>query len=102
MAGQVPERIKEERNHDLLEVVDRSARRAGEKLIGYNVEILCEGASRTNRSRLMGRTRTNKIVAFEGESEHIGQLLDVHITHSTGFSLTGIPIERPKHAWANR
>jgi len=102
MAGQVPERIKEERNHDLLEVVDRSARRAGEKLIGHNVEILCEGPSRTNRSRLMGRTRTNKIVVFEGESEHIGQLLDVHITHSTGFSLTGIPIERPKHAWANR
>ena len=102
MARQVPERIKEERNHDLLEVVDRSARRAGEKLIGHNVEILCEGPSRTNRSRLMGRTRTNKIVVFEGESEHIGQLLDVHITHSTGFSLTGIPIERPKHAWANR
>jgi len=102
MSGQVPESVKEERNHDLLEVVDRSARRAGEKLIGHNVEILCEGPSRTNRSRLMGRTRTNKIVVFEGESEHIGQLLDVHITHSTGFSLTGIPIERPKHAWATR
>ena len=102
MSGQVPENVKEERNHDLLEVVDRSARRAGEKLIGHNVEILCEGPSRTNRSRLMGRTRTNKIVVFEGESEHIGQLLDVHITHSTGFSLTGTPIEPPKHAWANR
>ena len=94
MSGQVPENVKEERNHDLLEVVDRSARRAGEKLIGHNVEILCEGPSRTNRSRLMGRTRTNKIVVFQGKSEHIGQLLDVHITHSTGFSLTGIPIER--------
>ena len=102
MSGQVPENVKEQRNHDLLEVVDRSARRAGEKLIGHNVEILCEGASRTNRSRLMGRTRTNKIVVFEGKSEHIGQLLDVHITHSTGFSLTGTPIERPKHAWVNR
>ena len=102
MAGQVPEEIKEERNHDLLEIVDRSARRAGEKLIGQNVEILCEGPSRTNRSRLMGRTRTNKIVVFEGKPGHIGQLLDVHITHATGFSLTGTPIEPPKHAWANR
>jgi tRNA-2-methylthio-N6-dimethylallyladenosine synthase len=102
MSGQVPENVKEERNHDLLEIVDRSARRAGEKLIGHNVEILCEGPSRTNRSRLMGRTRTNKIVVFEGESEHIGQLLDVHITHSTGFSLTGTPIGRPKHAQANQ
>src|SRR6266704_368714 len=45
MSGQVPESVKEERNHDLLEVVDRSARRAGEKLIGHNVEILCEGPS---------------------------------------------------------
>ena len=32
----------------------------GERLVGRDVEILCEGPSRTNAARLMGRTRTNK------------------------------------------
>ena len=64
MPDQIDERIKEERNRDLLQIVDESTRRAGERLVGCNVEILCEGPSKTNPARLMGRTRTNKIVVF--------------------------------------
>ena len=67
MAGQIDEQVKEQRNQDLLSVVDASAHRANERLVGRDVEILCEGPSRTNAARLMGRTRTNKIVVFEGE-----------------------------------
>src|SRR5437879_381681 len=72
MAAQIDERVKEERNHDLLSVIDASAHRANECLVGRDVEILCEGPSRTNPARLMGRTRTNKIVVFEGTPDHIG------------------------------
>ena len=39
----------------------------------------------------MGRTRTNKIVVFEGYSDHIGKILNVHIERSNGFSLYGTP-----------
>ena len=39
----------------------------GEQLVGTTVEILCEGPSKTNAARLTGRTRTNKIVVFEGD-----------------------------------
>ncbi|HEV2047444.1 MAG TPA: tRNA (N6-isopentenyl adenosine(37)-C2)-methylthiotransferase MiaB [Chthoniobacterales bacterium] len=91
MPDQIDERVKEERNHDLLEVVDESARRANAHLVGQNVEILCEGPSKTNRARLMGRTRTNKIVVFEGNDELVGELVDVQIERSTGFSLFGRP-----------
>ena len=56
MAGQIDERVKEERNQDLLSVVDASAHRANERLVGRDVEILCEGPSRTNPARLMGST----------------------------------------------
>ena len=92
MPGQVDERVKEERNQDLLRVVDASARRANERLVGRNVEILCEGPSRTNPARLMGRTRTNKIVVFEGKPEHVGALFDVNVQQSNGFSLYGTPV----------
>ena len=95
MAGQLDEPVKEARNHDLLTVVDAAAKRANERLVGQTVEILCEGPSRTNRARLTGRTRGNKIVVYEGSEGDIGQLIDLRITHSTGFSLSGVRASVP-------
>jgi tRNA-2-methylthio-N6-dimethylallyladenosine synthase len=92
MKDQVPEPIKEERNHDLLEVVNAWSRRRGEAFVGREVEILCEGPSKTNASRLSGRTRGNKIVVFEGSERHIGQLFPVRIHRSTGYTLYGDPV----------
>src|SRR5438876_1379435 len=92
MADQIDERIKERRNHHLLEIVNESARRINERLVGRTLEVLCEGPSKTNRSRLMGRTRTNKIVLFERPEEFVGVLVDVRIERATGFSLYGTPV----------
>src|SRR6266496_3192415 len=92
MPEQIDERVKEERNHDLLRIVNESARRAGERLVGREVEVLCEGPSKTNPARLMGRTRTNKIVVFESDEKLAGEILDVRIQHSNGFSLYGTPV----------
>ena len=92
MATQIDEQVKAERNQDLLSVVDASARRANERLVGREVEILCEGPSRTNAARLMGRTRTNKIVVFEGKPELVGELFEVTIQQANGFSLYGTPV----------
>ena len=92
MISQVDERVKEARNQDLLRVVDASAHRANERLVGREVEILCEGPSRTNSARLMGRTRGNKIVVFEGEQEHVCQIFPVSVKQANGFSLYGTPV----------
>jgi len=96
MANQVDESIKEQRNHDLLEVVNESARRINERLVGRTLEVLCEGPSKTNSSRLMGRTRTNKITLFEGSDELAGALVDVRVERATGFSLYGTPVAADK------
>src|SRR3984893_6132727 len=48
MPDQLDEGIKRERNHDLLEVVNESARRTNYRLVGRDVEILCGGPSKTN------------------------------------------------------
>jgi tRNA-2-methylthio-N6-dimethylallyladenosine synthase len=92
MPEQIEERVKEERNQDLLRVVNESARRAGERLVGRDVEVLCEGRSKTNPARLMGRTRANKIVVFEGDEKLAGEILDVRVQQANGFSLYGTPV----------
>jgi tRNA-2-methylthio-N6-dimethylallyladenosine synthase len=92
MPDQIDERVKEERNQDLLQIVNESTRRAGERLVGHDVEVLCEGPSKTNPARLMGRTRTNKIVVFEGEEGLSGELVNVRVQHANGFSLYGTPV----------
>jgi tRNA-2-methylthio-N6-dimethylallyladenosine synthase len=101
MADQIDEHVKEQRNHDLLEIVDKSNRQILERLVGSQVEVLCEGPSKTNRARQMGRTRTNKIVVFPpspkrrptGESEEsVGELVNVRIERANGFSLYGMPL----------
>ncbi|HJT44675.1 MAG TPA: tRNA (N6-isopentenyl adenosine(37)-C2)-methylthiotransferase MiaB [Chthoniobacterales bacterium] len=89
LPDQIDETIKEARNHDLLEIVNDSARRINERLLGRDLEVLCEGPSKTNPSRLMGRTRTNKIVLFESHEDLAGRLVDVRIERTTGFSLYG-------------
>jgi tRNA-2-methylthio-N6-dimethylallyladenosine synthase len=91
MDEQVPDAVKEERNQDLLRVVDAWAKAKGEALVGRRVEILCEGPSRTNEARLMGRSPGNKIVIFDGDERHIGEVFEVAVQRSSGFSLYGDP-----------
>jgi len=92
MPDQIDERVKEARNHDLLEVVNNCARRINEGLVDRTLEVLCEGPSKTNPSRLMGRTRTNKIVLFESAEDRAGTFVDVRIERATGFSLYGTSV----------
>jgi tRNA-2-methylthio-N6-dimethylallyladenosine synthase len=101
MSDQIDEHLKEERNQDLLEVVNKSNRRILERLVGSQVEVLCEGSSKTNSARLMGRTRTNKIVVFPpspklrptGENDElVGELVNVRVERANGFSLYGMPL----------
>ena len=92
MTDQIEEHTKEARNQDLLRLVNESTRRAGERLVGQCVEVLCEGPSKTNPARLMGRTSTNKIVLFERDNELIGELVDIQIERAIGFSLCGTPV----------
>lgn len=91
MPDQVPEEVKVARNHDLLEIVNAISQRITATYVGRRVEVLCEGPSKTNKARLTGRTRTNKIVVFEGPRRLIGQIFDVRIDHASPFTLYGDP-----------
>jgi tRNA-2-methylthio-N6-dimethylallyladenosine synthase len=83
--------VKEERNERLLRLVNEIAARHYEKLVGTQTQILVEGPSKKNPARMMGRTRCNKIVVFDGSERHRGQLMDVKITRAGSFTLYGDP-----------
>jgi tRNA-2-methylthio-N6-dimethylallyladenosine synthase len=93
MDDQLPERVKEERNQDLLKQINAITMAKNEALIGERLEVLCEGPSRNNPDTLSGRTRTNRVVIFDGDPQRMaGQLFDVNIERSTGFTLYGNPM----------
>lgn len=83
--------VIEERHARLLELVNECAREKLRRFVGQPVQVLVEGPSRKNASRLEGRTRCNKIVVLAGSERHHGQLLDVKIERCNSFTLYGDP-----------
>ena len=91
MPHQLPHAVKEERNARLLNLVNEIAAESYRSYLGQTVQILVESPSKKNPSRMMGRTRSNKIVVFDGSERHRGQLMDVKITRAGSFTLYGDP-----------
>jgi tRNA-2-methylthio-N6-dimethylallyladenosine synthase len=56
------------------------------------MEVLVEGPSRTDRTRLRGRTRHNKAVNFEGIAK-AGEFVDVEIERATSQTLSGASVK---------
>lgn len=91
MPDQLSEAAIEERHARLLTLVNEIASKKYAERIGRTVEILVEGPSRRNPARFEGRTRDNRIVIFEGDARHRGQLLKVQVETASAFTLYGIP-----------
>jgi tRNA-2-methylthio-N6-dimethylallyladenosine synthase len=88
MGEQVAHPVKRERMERLVELVQRRARERAQRFVGRTVDVLVEGPSRTDPSRLRGRTRHNKTVNFEGTASP-GELVDVEIAGATSTTLQG-------------
>jgi tRNA-2-methylthio-N6-dimethylallyladenosine synthase len=86
--GEVPHPVKRERMERLVELVQRRARERAQRFVGRTMGVLVEGESRTDATRVRGRTRHNKAVNFEGTAEP-GEVVEVEITAATSMSLTG-------------
>jgi tRNA-2-methylthio-N6-dimethylallyladenosine synthase len=91
MPDQIPQGVREERNEILLQTVNEIAARKYEEFVGRQTQILVEGPSKKNSARMTGRTRCNKIVVFDGSERHLGQIMDLRITHAGSFTLYGDP-----------
>jgi tRNA-2-methylthio-N6-dimethylallyladenosine synthase len=91
MPDQISREVREEKNQVLLQTINEIAARKYKQFVGRQVEILVEGPSKKNPARMIGRTRCNKIVVFEGSERHRGQIMDVKIIRAGSFTLYGDP-----------
>jgi len=86
---QIALETKKERLSELNLVQYRIAKEINQSLEGQVEEVLVEGPSKTDKSKLTSRTRTNRIVIISGSNDLIGRIIPVRITQGKTFSLFG-------------
>jgi tRNA-2-methylthio-N6-dimethylallyladenosine synthase len=92
----VPQAVKMERLQAVEELETRIATEINAGLAGTTVEVLVESAGRGERGnggggtqRLSGRTRSGKLVHFDG-THALGELVPVRIEKTSPWSLQGV------------
>jgi tRNA-2-methylthio-N6-dimethylallyladenosine synthase len=112
LADDVPAELKHRRN---LELLDRQAQirlELNRARVGADLEVLVEGKSKLRRhgtiggmalgesggARLVGRTRGDEIVAFDGDPTWVGRILKVRAREATSLTIlaTALPTAAPR------
>jgi tRNA-2-methylthio-N6-dimethylallyladenosine synthase len=89
---QIPEDIRLQRLNEILEVQDEITLRKNRDLIGTVQEILIEGTSESDKQKITGKTRANKIVTMGNTTIPKGSFVKAEIVKARKHSLEGIPI----------
>ena len=89
MIDQVPDAVKHARLHRLMQEQNAISREINEALMGAELEVMVEGASKNDAAVWSGRTRTNKIVLFPHGAERAGDFVQVRVTQPQTWVLKG-------------
>jgi len=89
MKEQIPHEIKKKRFSRLVELTKKTALARNKEMVGKELEVLVEGRSKKDSQILSGRTRTNKVVNFKGDSSLVNQFIKVRIVEAHPFHLMG-------------
>ena len=89
MIDQVPDAVKHVRLHRLMQEQNTISREINEALMGAELEVMVEGASKNDAAVWSGRTRTNKIVLFPHGAERAGDFVQVRVTQPQAWVLKG-------------
>ena len=87
---QIDDEIKHRRLEELMRVQNAISLEKNLALENSIVEVLVEGASKTDDKIFMGRTRSNKLVLFTHGNERAGDLINIKITQAQTWLLKGI------------
>ena len=101
----VPEEAKRRRNNEMLALQNEISEEDNAEFIGTDVEILVEGPSKmaqkekernesSQPTQLMGRTRCDRIVVFDGNPRLIGTQASIGIDDCTATTLIGHVVTR--------
>ena len=89
LSNVVPTEIKERRNQELLSMLRSQSKKSNSKSLGGKFEILVEAKAKKGVNMLMGRTRCNRKVVFEGDITEIGTIKHVIIKETSATTLAG-------------
>ncbi len=89
MDCQIPEDVKSERMSRLIDKQMAISNEGNKKYLGSELTVLVECRSKTDSSKLTGRSEGNRLVHFEGDDSLIGRFIKVKITKADTFSLMG-------------
>uniref|UniRef100_UPI001EF80671 tRNA (N6-isopentenyl adenosine(37)-C2)-methylthiotransferase MiaB n=1 Tax=Cohnella mopanensis TaxID=2911966 RepID=UPI001EF80671 len=95
MADDVPTEVKKQRLARLNELIGELSLEHHNELVGQQFEVLVEGESKNKSNVLSGRTRSNKLIHFEGKPEWIGQFLQVRVTAAQTWYVKAEAISEP-------
>ena len=88
--AQCLDEVKEERLQRINEKADAHALQRSERYVGRIEPVLVESRNTRVPTQVVGRTRGNKLVFFEGDAEElVGRTVDVRIIEANTFSLVG-------------
>jgi tRNA-2-methylthio-N6-dimethylallyladenosine synthase len=86
----VPEGLKQLRRIELERTQEAIATERSARLLGHTVEVLVEGES---KGKWRGRTPGNLLVFFASPHDWRGKLANVHVTHTSPWSLQGTVVD---------
>jgi tRNA-2-methylthio-N6-dimethylallyladenosine synthase len=89
---QVPEQVKKERLNRLIDLQNRITCEVHAEHIGEEMEVLVEGPSHKDPSRLRGYTRDFKMVHFPASTDRAGRIARVKVTGSHLWGLSAVLI----------
>lgn len=89
MEDNIPMEVKKERLQRLNDEIKKYSFKSNDAVVGQVVEVLVEGESKNNANVLSGRTRSNKLVHFEGSKDLIGTFVHVEITDPKTWYIKG-------------
>lgn len=92
LSAQVPDEVKRERIHRLIEVQNAVSLERNQALLGWEMEVLIDGVGK-QPGTVSGRTRTNKLVTFPGDPNSVGRFAWVRIEKAHTFNLEGAAVQ---------
>jgi tRNA-N(6)-(isopentenyl)adenosine-37 thiotransferase enzyme MiaB len=95
MPDNVPYEVKQKRLARLNEVIGELSLEHHRSLVGQMIEVLVEGESKNRANVLSGRSRSNKLIHFEGQKEWIGQFVQVKVTAAQSWYLKAEVVGEP-------
>ncbi len=123
MEDQIPEPVKTERLHRLIELQDSISQKLNNNYLGQTVEVMVERAGNNPSSngaspeepganapmpsaglgvlvhepaKVQSRTRTHKVVIFDGHDFRPGDFVDIHITEARPSTLFGHAVTKSR------